>query len=103
MAKLRTTSRGVISPRRETSGFSCSRVHCRDKGGSGVREGHLESDKVLVDVADLFGLSYWPPVPALLISTISPAGTPHVSPFSLVMFTSYANVAEHPQTPKIIS
>lgn len=60
-------------------------------------------NKVSLDVDSLFGLSYWPPIPAFLISTISADERTHVSPFSLVMFTSYTNVEEDPQTPKIIT
>ncbi|MSO42024.1 MAG: flavin reductase family protein [Solirubrobacterales bacterium] len=56
-----------------------------------------------VPVEDLFGFEYWPPIPAFLVSTTSAAGKYHVSPFSLVTFTSYTGVAEDPETPKIIS
>src|SRR5262249_53900807 len=51
----------------------------------------------------LFGLAYWPPIPAFLVSTASKAGKPHVSPFSLVTFTSYTSVAEDAHTPRIVA
>ena len=58
---------------------------------------------VAIPSSDLFGLAYWPPIPAFLISTASTAGKPHVSPFSLVTFSSYVAVAEDPETPRIVT
>ncbi len=58
--------------------------------------------KTVIASDDLFGFAYWPPVPAFLISTVSAAGKPHVSPFSLVTFSSYVGVAENPETPRVI-
>jgi flavin reductase (DIM6/NTAB) family NADH-FMN oxidoreductase RutF len=60
-------------------------------------------DKTVIDSEQLFGLAYWPPLPAFLISTASPEGRPHVAPFSLVTFSSYVGVAEDPTTPRIVS
>ena len=51
----------------------------------------------------MFGLEYWPALPAFLISTADEAGKPHVAPYSLVFFPSYTNVAEDDDTPRIIS
>ncbi|MDE0154598.1 MAG: flavin reductase family protein [Gammaproteobacteria bacterium] len=61
------------------------------------------TDKTELPVKDLFGLEYWPALPAFLISTADEAGKPHVAPYSLVFFPSYTNVAEDDDTPKIIS
>ena len=61
------------------------------------------ADKTELSVKDLFGLEYWPALPAFLISTADEAGKPHVAPYSLVFFPSYTNVAEDDDTPKIIS
>ena len=61
------------------------------------------TDKTELSVKDLFGLEYWPALPAFLISTADEAGKPHVAPYSLVFFPSYTNVAENPDTPKVIS
>ena len=61
------------------------------------------TDKTQLPVKDLFGLEYWPALPAFLISTADEAGKPHVAPYSLVFFPSYTNVAEDDDTPKIIS
>ena len=61
------------------------------------------TDKTELSVKDLFGLEYWPALPAFLISTADEAGKPHVAPYSLVFFPSYTNVAEDDDTPKIIS
>ncbi|MDE0511300.1 MAG: flavin reductase family protein [Gammaproteobacteria bacterium] len=61
------------------------------------------TDKTQLSVKDLFGLEYWPALPAFLISTADEAGKPHVAPYSLVFFPSYTNVAEDDDTPKIIS
>ena len=58
--------------------------------------------KTVIASNDLFGLEYWPPMPAFLVSTASVVGKPHVSPFSLVTFSSYVGVAENPDTPRII-
>ncbi len=61
------------------------------------------TDKTELSTKDLFGLEYWPALPAFLISTADKAGNPHVAPYSLVFFPSYTNVAEDEDTPKIIS
>ena len=61
------------------------------------------ADKTELSTKDLFGLEYWPALPAFLISTADEAGKPHVAPYSLVFFPSYTNVAEDDDTPKIIS
>ena len=61
------------------------------------------TDKTELSVAGLFGLEYWPALPAFLISTADEAGTPHLAPYSLVFFPSYTNVAEDKDTPKVIS
>ncbi len=61
------------------------------------------TDKTELSVKDLFGLEYWPALPAFLISSADDAGKPHVAPYSLVFFPSYTNVAEDEDTPKIIS
>ena len=61
------------------------------------------ADKTELSVKDLFGLEYWPALPAFLISTADEAGKPHLAPYSLVFFPSYTNVAEDDDTPKIIS
>ena len=61
------------------------------------------TDKTELSTKDLFGLEYWPALPAFLISTADDAGKPHVAPYSLVFFPSYTNVAEDEDTPKIIS
>ena len=61
------------------------------------------TDKTQLSVKDLFGLEYWPALPAFLISTADEVGKPHVAPYSLVFFPSYTNVAEDDDTPKIIS
>ena len=49
---------------------------------------------------ELFGLTYWPPVPATLVSTLHDDGTPNVAPFSLVCFAGYNNVEGWDQTKK---
>ena len=59
--------------------------------------------KTELPTKDLFGLQYWPALPAFLISTADRDGTPHLAPYSLVFFPSYTNVAEAGDTPKIIS
>ncbi len=59
--------------------------------------------KAAVPIADLFGLTYWPALPAFLVSTADAQGKPHVSPFSLVTFSSYTGVAEDPETPIVAS
>lgn len=61
------------------------------------------SEKTELAVDDLFGLQYWPALPAFLISTMSTEGKPRVSPYSLVFFPSYGNVAEADETPKILT
>jgi flavin reductase (DIM6/NTAB) family NADH-FMN oxidoreductase RutF len=61
------------------------------------------SEKTELPVNDLFGLQYWPALPAFLISTMSAEGKPHVSPYSLVFFPSYCNVAEAAETPKVLT
>ncbi len=61
------------------------------------------TDKTELSVKDLFGLQYWPALPAFLISTADAEGKPHLAPYSLVFFPSYTNVAEDDDTPKIIS
>ena len=61
------------------------------------------TDKTELSTKDLFGLEYWPALPAFLISTADKAGKPHVAPYSLVFFPSYTNVAEDEDTPKVIS
>ena len=61
------------------------------------------TDKTELSVKDLFGLEYWPALPAFLISTADGADTPHLAPYSLVFFPSYTNVAEDTDTPKVIS
>ena len=61
------------------------------------------TDKTELPVKDLFGLEYWPALPAFLISSADDAGKPHLAPYSLVFFPSYTNVAEDDDTPKIIS
>jgi flavin reductase (DIM6/NTAB) family NADH-FMN oxidoreductase RutF len=61
------------------------------------------SKKTELPAKDLFGLQYWPALPAFLISSIDEEGNPHLAPYSLVFFPSYANVAEDNDTPKIIS
>lgn len=61
------------------------------------------TDKIALSVKNLFGLEYWPALPAFLISTCDETGRPHVAPYSLVFFPSYTNVAEDSDTPKIIS
>ena len=61
------------------------------------------TDKTELSVTDLFGLEYWPALPAFLISTADEAGTPHLAPYSLVFFPSYTNVTEDKDTPKVIS
>ncbi|MGH2966671.1 MAG: flavin reductase family protein [Solirubrobacterales bacterium] len=53
-----------------------------------------------IAVEELFGLTYWPPVPATLVSTLHDDGTPNVAPFSLVCFAGYSNVEEWDQTRK---
>ena len=59
--------------------------------------------KVDVRVTHLFGLAYWPALPAFLVSTADANSKPHVSAFSLITFSSYTGVAEDPQTPLIVS
>ncbi len=59
--------------------------------------------KTELPTKDLFGLEYWPALPAFLISTCDETGAAHVAPYSLVFFPSYTNVAEDSDTPKIIS
>ena len=61
------------------------------------------TEKTELSVKDLFGLEYWPALPAFLISTADEAGKPHLAPYSLVFFPSYTNVVEDDDTPKIIS
>lgn len=61
------------------------------------------TDKTELSVKDLFGLEYWPALPAFLISTADKVGKPHLAPYSLVFFPSYTNVAEDGDTPKVIS
>ena len=61
------------------------------------------TDKTELSTKDLFGLEYWPALPAFLISTADKAGKPHVAPYSLVFFPSYTNVAEDEDTPKVIT
>lgn len=63
----------------------------------------IPTERIEIDPERLFGLEYWPPIPAFLVSTSDPAGKTHVSPFSIVTFTSYTAVAEDPETPRIIS
>jgi flavin reductase (DIM6/NTAB) family NADH-FMN oxidoreductase RutF len=53
-----------------------------------------------IAVEELFGLTYWPPLPALLVSTLHEDGTPNVAPFSLVCFAGYANVEDFDETTK---
>ena len=60
-------------------------------------------NKTELPAKDLFGLQYWPALPAFLISTADNEGKPHLAPYSLVFFPSYTNVAEDDDTPKIIS
>jgi flavin reductase (DIM6/NTAB) family NADH-FMN oxidoreductase RutF len=62
-----------------------------------------DGTKTVVESKDLFGLAYWPALPAFLVSTVDAAGKPHVSPFSLVTFSSYTGVAEDPSVPRIIT
>lgn len=62
-----------------------------------------DTAKTVVASDELFGLAYWPPMPAFLVSTASSAGRSHVSPFSLVTFTSYIGVSEDAETPRIIA
>ena len=52
---------------------------------------------------NLFGLQYWPALPAFLISTANKEGKPHLAPYSLVHFASYTNVVEGGDTPKVIT
>ena len=61
------------------------------------------ADKTELSTKNLFGLEYWPALPAFLISTADKAGKPHLAPYSLVFFPSYTNVAEDGDTPKVIS
>ena len=61
------------------------------------------TDKTELPVKNLFGLEYWPALPAFLISSADDAGKPHLAPYSLVFFPSYTNVAEDDDTPKVIS
>ncbi len=61
------------------------------------------STKNDITTSDLFGLQYWPALPAFLISTVSKEGKAHVSPYSLVHFASYTNVVEGGDTPKVIT
>lgn len=61
------------------------------------------SNKTELPTKDLFGLQYWPALPAFLISTVGDDGKPHLAPYSLVFFPSYTNVAEDNDTPKIVS
>ena len=58
------------------------------------------TDKIALSVKNLFGLEYWPALPAFLISTCDETGRPHVAPYSLVFFPSYTNVAEDSDTPR---
>lgn len=60
-------------------------------------------NKKELPVKDLFGLQYWPALPAFLISSIDEDGKAHIAPYSLVFFPSYTNVAEDGDTAKIIS
>lgn len=61
------------------------------------------STKTGLPTHELFGLKYWPALPAFLISTIDGEEKPHVAPYSLVFFPSYTNVTQAGDTPKIIS
>jgi flavin reductase (DIM6/NTAB) family NADH-FMN oxidoreductase RutF len=61
------------------------------------------SNKTELPAKDLFGLQYWPALPAFLISSVDEEGIAHLAPYSLVFFPSYANVAEDNDTAKIIS
>jgi flavin reductase (DIM6/NTAB) family NADH-FMN oxidoreductase RutF len=62
----------------------------------------MSSNRVEVPVEDLFGTLYWPPLPAMLVSSLDPTGEPHVAPYSLVYFASYANVESVAPTDKVI-
>jgi flavin reductase (DIM6/NTAB) family NADH-FMN oxidoreductase RutF len=48
--------------------------------------------KVALDVPNLFGTSFWPPMPVFLISTIDARDIPNVAPFTIVLFASYTNI-----------
>jgi len=75
------------------------------EGGNGLRKersASMGTDRVDVSVDDLFGTLYWPPMPAMLVSSRDPDGSPHVAPFSLVYFASYTNVESVAPTDKII-
>jgi flavin reductase (DIM6/NTAB) family NADH-FMN oxidoreductase RutF len=58
--------------------------------------------KEAVAVEDLFGLTYWPPVPATLVSTLHEDGTPNVAPFSLLCFVGYCNAEGWNRTKKAL-
>jgi len=62
----------------------------------------MGTDRVDVSVDDLFGTLYWPPLPAMLVSSLEPDGNSHVAPYSLVYFASYTNVESVAPTDKII-
>jgi flavin reductase (DIM6/NTAB) family NADH-FMN oxidoreductase RutF len=62
----------------------------------------MSTDKVDLPVDDLFGLLYWPALPATLVTSLDPDGQPHVAPFSLVFFPSYTNVESIAPSDKIV-